>query len=147
MSTQDRREFLKRTSQGAVAATALACAAPAVQARDANERFVVAVIGPGGMGSHHVELLSQNKQVQLAYVCDVDEKRLADAASTVDKLGGGTPKAVKDLRHVLDDKVGRRGVDRHARPLARPGHDPGLRRRQARVRREAVRRTTFAKAG
>ncbi len=104
MSTQDRREFLKRTSQGAAAATALAYAPAVLRARDANERFVVAVIGPGGMGSHHVELLSKNKKVQLAYVCDVDEKRLADAASMVDRLGGGTPKAVKDLRRVLDDK-------------------------------------------
>ena len=105
MSTADRREFLKRTGQGAIAATALAAAPAVLQARDANERFVVAVIGPGGMGSHHVELLSKNKHVQVAYVCDVDEKRLAAAASMVDKLGGGTPKAVKDLRRVLDDKA------------------------------------------
>ncbi len=99
MST-DRREFLKRTGQGA-AALALTGAA---QARAANEKFVVGLIGPGGMGSNHLQLLAANKQLQLAYVCDVDETRLATAAATAEKLSGTAPKAVKDLRKVLDDK-------------------------------------------
>ena len=99
MST-DRREFLKRTGQGA-AALALAGAA---QARGANEQFVVGLIGPGGMGSNHLQLLAANKQLQLAYVCDVDESRLAAAVATAEKLSGTAPKAVKDLRRVLDDK-------------------------------------------
>jgi predicted dehydrogenase len=102
MNTTDRREFLKRSGQATAAAT-LALSATA-RAQGANERFVVAVIGPGGMGSNHLRLLSTNKAVQVAYVCDVDEKRLAAAAETVGKLGGGTPKAVKDMRQVLDDK-------------------------------------------
>ena len=139
MSTADRREFLKRTGQGAVAATALAAGAAVLQARDANERFVVAVIGPGGMGSHHVELLSKNKHVQVAYVCDVDEKRLArrglDGRQARRRHAQGRQGPAPRARR----QGGRRGVDRHARPLARPGHDPGLRRRQARLRRKAVR--------
>ncbi len=104
MVQADRREFLKKTGQGAAAATVMAWSG-AVKAREANERFVVAVIGPGGMGSHHVELLAKNKQVRLAYVCDVDETRLAAAAATTEKLSGTAPKAVKDLRRVLDDKA------------------------------------------
>ena len=102
MNTTDRREFLKRSGQATAAATlALSTAA---RAQAANEKFVVAVIGPGGMGSNHLRLLSANRAVQLAYVCDVDEKRLAAAAETVEKLGGGTPKSVKDMRQVFDDK-------------------------------------------
>ncbi len=103
MSTTDRREFIKHTGQGAAAATVLAFSG-AVQARDAADRLVVGVIGPGGMGSHHVDLLAKNKQMHLAYVCDVDETRLAAAAATTEKLSGKAPKAVKDLRRVLDDK-------------------------------------------
>ncbi len=103
MSTTDRRDFFKTTARGTVAATAVAWSG-AAQAVDANERFVVGVIGPGGMGSHHLELLAKNRQVHLAYVCDVDATRLAAAAATAEKLSGAAPKAVKDLRRVLDDK-------------------------------------------
>jgi predicted dehydrogenase len=103
MTTTDRREFLKRSAQAAATVTALAQSSGAL-ARDANEQFVVGVIGPGGMGSHHVNLLSKNEQVRVAYVCDVDETRLASAAATVEKQSGTAPKAVKDLRRVLDDK-------------------------------------------
>ncbi len=103
MSNTDRREFLKRTGQGTVAATMLAVGS-AVRAADANERLVVGVIGPGGMGSNHVNLLAKNKQIQLAYMCDVDETRLAAAVATAEKLSGTAPKAVKDMRRVLDDK-------------------------------------------
>jgi predicted dehydrogenase len=101
MATSDRRDFLKRTGQGAAA---LALAASRAAARDASERLMVGVIGPGGMGSHHLDLLAKNKQVTVAYVCDVDETRLSAAASNVEQAGGGAPKAVKDLRQVLDDK-------------------------------------------
>jgi predicted dehydrogenase len=103
MSITDRREFFKTTARATAAATAVAWSG-AAQAVDANERFMVGVIGPGGMGSHHLDLLAKNRQVHVAYVCDVDETRLAAAAATCEKLSGAAPKAVKDLRQVLDDK-------------------------------------------
>ncbi len=104
MSTADRREFFKQAGQGAAAAATALAISGAAHARGANEQLVVGVIGPGGMGSHHVDLLAKNKQVRLAYVCDVDETRLAAAAATTEKLSGSKPQAVKDLRRVLDDK-------------------------------------------
>jgi len=99
----DRREFLKSSGKGAAAITVLAWSAGA-KAATANDKLVVGIIGPGGMGSNHLRLLAQNKQVQLAYLCDVDENRLGEAVSTCEKLGGGRPKAVKDMRQVYDDK-------------------------------------------
>jgi predicted dehydrogenase len=102
MSTSDRRDFLKRTVQGAAAAGTLALARSARAA--AGERPVVALIGPGGMGSHHLDLLARNKSVDLAWVCDVDELRLAKAAATAEKLSGRAPKTTKDMRHVFDDQ-------------------------------------------
>jgi predicted dehydrogenase len=103
MSITDRREFFKTTARATAVATAVAWSG-AAHAVDANERFVVGVIGPGGMGSHHLDLLAKNRQVHVAFVCDVDETRLAAAAATCEKLSGAAPKAVKDLRQVLDDK-------------------------------------------
>ena len=61
------------------------------------------MIGTGGMGTRHVQTLSQRQDVEVAYVCDVDEKRLASAASHVQSTTGITPRAVTDLREVLDD--------------------------------------------
>ena len=56
------------------------------------------------MGSNHLNQLVGNKEVTVAYVCDVDAKRLADAASVVEKKTSKAPKAVKDMREVLNDK-------------------------------------------
>ncbi|HWB08183.1 MAG TPA: Gfo/Idh/MocA family oxidoreductase [Pirellulales bacterium] len=99
MSHADRRAFLKQT--GALAA--LATTAKAANA-DAITIVTVGVIGTGGMGTNHLRQLAARHDVRLAYVCDVDTERLAAAAKTVESLAGTSPKAVKDLRQVLDDK-------------------------------------------
>ncbi len=103
MNNPNRREFLKRTGTGAAAATL--ALAPATKAVAANEQLKVAVIGPGGMGSSHVRQLAGNKAVHLAYLCDVDEDRLARAATLAEGHGAPTPKTVKDMRQVFDDKA------------------------------------------
>ena len=105
-----RRDFLEQSAGTLAASTASAAwlfAAPATAAdstqRD-SDRVPVAVIGPGGMGTAHTNLLAANKGVRVAYVCDVDEQRAARAAEAVTKGSGLPPKVVKDLRQVLDDK-------------------------------------------
>src|SRR5262249_59187118 len=72
--------------------------------------------GAGGMGGTHLRRLADRRDVDVAYVCDVDRDRLAAAASAAEKGSGKAPKAVQDLRHVLDD----RGVD--AVWVATPDH-------------------------
>src|SRR5206468_7891085 len=42
--------------------------------------------------------------VEVAYVCDVDARRLADGAGVVASGSGKAPKAVSDLRRILDDR-------------------------------------------
>ncbi len=98
MNSADRRTFLKHA--GALAA--LAATADSAQADDARP-VVVGVIGVGGMGGNHARLLAARKDVQVAYVCDVDRKRLETAARAVESQSGTAPKAVSDLREVLDD--------------------------------------------
>lgn len=101
MSDVSRRRFL-RTSAGFITAASLASAAK-LGAANQNSPMNVAVIGPGGMGTSHLRHLAARKDVRVAYVCDVDANRLAAAAKVVEQ-SGGSPKAVKDLRQVLDDK-------------------------------------------
>src|SRR5690349_23737784 len=102
MNPTDRREFLKQTATGAAAVGGAALSATA-RAAGANERLTVALIGPGGMGTGHLNQLGKNNAVDLAWVCDVDQERLDKAASLATELSGRTPKKTKDLREVLDD--------------------------------------------
>lgn len=101
MSKTQRRSFLKSAGLGAVA---LSVGQPSVRAADAGDKLVVGVIGTGGMGTSHVKTLAQRKDVRVAYVCDVDQKRLAAAADAVTSIAGAAPTAVDDLRQVLDDR-------------------------------------------
>jgi predicted dehydrogenase len=97
-----RRSFLETSS---ITAAALAAATTYGQeAKSANDRLTIGIIGPGGMGSNHLSLLVNRKDVRIAYVCDVDANRLAVAAGKVEQ-SGGKPQAVKDLRKILDDKT------------------------------------------
>ncbi len=100
MNASTRRTFVKSV---VVSAAALALAARQSRAAE-KERLVIGVIGPGGMGSNHLRLLVERSDVAIAYVCDVDRDRLATAAKTVTDKTGRAPKAVDDLRTVLDDR-------------------------------------------
>src|SRR5437764_500032 len=98
----DRRRFLEYSTATAIAATALDHAsAPAQAARSANDKLVVALIGCGGRGRHDAGRFQATANVELAYVCDVDEARRGEA---VKALGVPQARAVGDMRRILDDK-------------------------------------------
>ena len=126
-----RRTFLK-SSAAVLAAPSLS---PAVVGPD---KLTVALIGCGGMGTNHLKLLAKNPQLSIAHVCDADSNRLADAA----KIAADAGHAVKaDEGHAHGASTTRRV---EAVWIATPDHwhapggDPRRRRRQARLRREAV---------
>jgi hypothetical protein len=73
-----RRTVLKGAALGAAALTVGERARAA-----AADKVVVAVIGTGGMGTAHVQTLCDRTDVDIAYLCDVDEQRLAKAAEYV----------------------------------------------------------------
>ncbi|MCG3195671.1 MAG: Gfo/Idh/MocA family oxidoreductase [Candidatus Omnitrophica bacterium] len=101
-----RRDFLKKTVQGAAAlATASDPLARAARAAvSPNEKVTLAVIGCGGMGGRHLEILSANPEVNVAAVCDVYKPRYLDWADKVEKLSGKKPDGYQDFRNVLDRK-------------------------------------------
>ena len=91
-----RRDFLKTSA----AALTVPAAAPAAAGPD---KLSICLMGCGGMGTNHLKLLVQNKQINLAYVCDADSKRL-EAAAKIAADAGHAVKTAKDIRTVLDDK-------------------------------------------
>jgi len=100
MPLPDRRDVLQ---SAAVGAAALAFSPPTSAAE--SKKVVLGIIGPGGMGMNHLRNLVKRKDVEIAYVCDVDKNRLAAAAKEVEAGSGKAPKAGADMRVMLDDKA------------------------------------------
>jgi predicted dehydrogenase len=98
-----RRAFLASGS-AALAATAFA---PGVlrAARSANERFTLAVMGLNGRGRALATVLAAQPDVDLAYLCDVDEGAIGPTLEAVAKTQQRAPQAVADFRRILDDRA------------------------------------------
>ena len=96
----DRRTFLKTgAALGAVAVSPELLRA----ARSANERIVVGVMGLNGRGKALATVLAAQPDVEVAYLCDVDERVIGPAAEAVSKGQQHSPQAVSDFRRILDD--------------------------------------------
>ncbi len=96
-----RRDFLKLSSAGLVAATALGGNVASAVAAGANDKMVVGLIGCGGRGLHDAGLFENLPNVSVAYVCDVDAERRAVAARS---LGVDASRSVSDMRKLFDDQ-------------------------------------------
>ncbi len=101
--TSPRREFLK--SSASVTAAALTNFSTVRANEPENDILRIGLIGCGGMGSNHLNLLSKRKDVQVTWVCDVDANRLAAAEKIVSDGSGKSPQATGDLRQLLQDKT------------------------------------------
>lgn len=104
METSDtsRRKFLSTT---AVAGAAAAVTGPNLllgQAKGANSRFRVGVMGLS-RGRGHIKGYGDVPNCEVAYICDVDENRLASAGKQMADKEQGTPEQVTDFRRILDD--------------------------------------------
>ncbi len=95
MSKTTRRNFLATAAASAAASTLYSTVSSA--AVGANERVRIGVIGSGNQGKAHHLALSTLPDVKIAYVCDIDEKRLAEGVTRT----GAKPET--DLRKILDD--------------------------------------------
>jgi len=110
----NRRQLLQK-SVVLSAGTAFSSTTRLRAADGANDRVRVAVVGLGrGMG--HVAALLNTKNVEIAYLCEVDESRLSKGLAMVQDKSGKAPKTATDFRKILEDK----NVD--AMSFALPNH-------------------------
>jgi len=99
----NRRDFLTQAAAGSVALQLgvnswAAGAAPA-------EKIVVGVMGLGGRGTRLAQEFEGQAGSEVAYVCDPDQRRAAQAAEAVEQINGRKPQVIEDFRRILDDRA------------------------------------------
>ena len=126
--SNSRRSFLKTAAKGAV----IAAVTPSVlksetvtpdiipwQAKGANDRIRVAVIGVNGRGQNHIEEimgLSQKANIEVAVICEPDLPLAQTRAAEFEKKYGKKVLVEQDFRKSLEDKT------IHAVTIASPNH-------------------------
>jgi predicted dehydrogenase len=95
----NRRNFL----QGSVAAAGLTMVASAARAAP-NDRISVCVMGVRGRGGGLLNTFATQPDVDVKYVCDIDDGVLESRVAQVADRTGRKPQAIKDFRKALEDK-------------------------------------------
>ena len=85
MQTINRRQFVKTSAGAAAVFTAVTGPKAAVAA---NEKIVVGVMGLGGRGTFVAERFAERKDVEIAYLCDVNTARFGRAREAVEEAQG-----------------------------------------------------------
>jgi predicted dehydrogenase len=98
----DRREFLKTT--GEVVTVGAATLALRGKVLGANDRVRVAICGTRGRGRDHMRGFAKVPGVEIAALCDVDERVLNQRLKDVEDMGLQRPKSYVDIRKLLEDK-------------------------------------------
>jgi predicted dehydrogenase len=94
------------TAAATGAALSLTSAASAAAVQGANNRLIVGVMGTGGRGTGLATAFQHQANVDVAFVCDVDQARAGAAAAAVSKASGrAAPRVVNDYRRILDEKT------------------------------------------
>jgi len=100
MKRIERRSFIKRSSALAVGASLIGTSHSWA---GANERIRVAIIGMGGRGGYHMETAARIAGVEVATICDPDERRTAEWSAKLESKTGKKPAMQFDLRKIMDD--------------------------------------------
>lgn len=108
MNPITRRQFLENSILAAGAAATASFPTPLIAAEQrsvsANDKITVAIIGCGIRGKQHASELTKLPDCEVAYVCDPDRDRAAEVAADLVAKKRPQPKAIQDLRVVLEDK-------------------------------------------
>ncbi|MCF8379604.1 MAG: Gfo/Idh/MocA family oxidoreductase [Bacteroidales bacterium] len=116
-----RRKFIKKVAIGssAIAIGGIGAgfsASSYSRIMGANDRIVMGIMGTNGRGKGMAANFALQKNTEVRYICDVEEKALAKGIDAVNKAVGISPKAITDIRKMLELK------DMDAVYLAPPDH-------------------------
>src|SRR5712671_1107493 len=96
-----RKEFIKNTSIATAGITILNF--PVFGKNAPSNKVAVAVMGVNGRGGYHAEAFSKLANVEVAYICDVEDNAIAKCMKSfanADKK----PTVIKDIRELLNKK-------------------------------------------
>jgi predicted dehydrogenase len=99
-----RRTFLKRTAGAVLSTLTLAEADAAGRVLGANDKIRAGVAGINGRGRAHIDELSKQPGVEVAYLIDPDRSLFDSRRKQVRERGGSDPTCVQDIRQALEDK-------------------------------------------
>ncbi len=81
-----------------------------------NEKIVIGMVGVNSRGHYLARMFALLPNVEIGYICDVDEQALTRTIADIEKLTGKKPKGFKDVRKLLEEK------DLDAIGIATPDH-------------------------
>ncbi|MBS1543544.1 MAG: Gfo/Idh/MocA family oxidoreductase [Bacteroidetes bacterium] len=112
--TNHRREFLKKSTLAGIGLMV----APSLlgKSHNAGEKVVIGIVGTNSRGAYLARLFSQLKDVEIGYICDVDQKVIDRTVAEIEKTTGKKPKTEKDVRKLVEAK------DLDAVVIAAPDH-------------------------
>ncbi len=97
-----RRRFLQRSTACAAAITVFPAQTPL--APSANDKVVLGLMGAGGRGYTLAGFFAKRPDVEFAYVCDPDTRKLPAVQKLIETAQRKAPKAVQDFRRMLEDR-------------------------------------------
>jgi predicted dehydrogenase len=108
-----RRSFIHKS---ALAGSALLTSNVFAFKGSPGEKVVVAVMGSNGRGEYLAQLYASLPDVEVGYICEVDDNVLQRTIAKVKDRTGKAPKGYKDVRKLLEEK------DLDALVVAAPDH-------------------------
>ncbi|MFP4501335.1 MAG: Gfo/Idh/MocA family protein [Candidatus Hydrogenedentota bacterium] len=94
-----RRDFLRHTT----IATSVAAAGVSINARGANEKVVIGVMGIKGRGNFLGPEFAKREDVEVRYLADPDSRLFPSRIKAVNEVKGDKPKATQNFHEILDD--------------------------------------------
>jgi hypothetical protein len=104
--SNNRREFIRNMS---LASTSMLLSPLLSSARNfyngsPNSKVVIAVMGTNSRGSYLAKTFAALPNVEVGYICDVDDKVLQRTIAEIEKLTGKAPQGFSDLRKLFERK-------------------------------------------
>ncbi len=109
----DRRKFIKNSSFATAGITILNF--PVFGKNAPSNKVVIAVMGVNSRGAYLAESYSKLPNVEIAYICDVEEKAIQNGLKPFSNAAR-KPQVVKDIRELVNKK------DFDALVIAAPDH-------------------------
>jgi predicted dehydrogenase len=98
----NRRSLLE--SSAAAGLTLALSAVASKKAHAANDRVALCMMGVKGRGGSVLSTFASLPEVEVRYVCDLDEKVREAGIARVEQMTGKRPIGIKDYRQALEDK-------------------------------------------